>query len=73
LDRGRALAAMDEELLVLLQPPTTPKYDYSGTNPVQLLTQVFWEEPVFGALTTQRDLLSRAAKVMVYSYQEQGE
>jgi hypothetical protein len=34
---------------------------------------VFWDEPLFGPMATQRDRLSRSAKVMVYSYQEQGE
>jgi hypothetical protein len=38
-----------------------------------MLTRVFWDEPVFGPITTQKDRLSRSVKVMVYSYQEQGE
>jgi hypothetical protein len=38
-----------------------------------MLTQVFWDEAAFAPVVTQRDLLSRSAKVMVYSYQEQGE
>ncbi len=38
-----------------------------------MLTQVFWDEPAFGPVMVQRDQLSRSAKVMVYSYQEQGE
>jgi len=36
-------------------------------------THVFWDEPGFGPLVAQRDRLSRSVKVMVYSYQEQGE
>jgi hypothetical protein len=31
------------------------------------------DEPEFGPIAIQRDQLSRSAKVMVYSYQEQGE
>src|SRR5277367_3848347 len=31
LDRGRALSAMDEELLAMLQPFYTPKLDYATT------------------------------------------
>jgi hypothetical protein len=73
LDRGRALSAMDEELGAILQPFYTPKLDYTATPPAALLTQVFWDEPVFAPVLTQRDKLSRSAKVMVYSYQEQGE
>jgi hypothetical protein len=73
LDRGRALSAMDEELLSMLQPFSTPKLSYTATPPAPLLTQVFWDEPGFGPVVAQRDRLSRSVKVLVYSYQEQGE
>jgi hypothetical protein len=73
LDRGRLLSAMDEELVAMLQPFYTPKLNYSSTTPASMLTQVFWDEPGFTPVVTQRDRLSRSAKVLVYSYQEQGE
>ena len=73
LDRGRALSGMDTEVLALLQPFHTPKMSYTLVPPTQMLTQVFWDEPVFTPCVTQRDRLSRSVKVMVYSYQEQGE
>ncbi len=73
LDRGRALSAMDEELSQILQPFYTPKLNYMATPPAEMLTQVFWDEPAFGPSAAQRDRLARSAKVMVYSYQEQGE
>jgi hypothetical protein len=73
LDRGRALSEMDAEMLALLQPFHTPKMSYALVPPTQMLTQVFWDEPVFTPCVTQRDRLSRSVKVMVYSYQEQGE
>jgi hypothetical protein len=73
LDRGRTLSQMDCELLGLLQPFSTPKMSYSRQTPVELLTQVFWEEPVFSPVIAQRDRLGRSAKVIVYSYQEAGE
>ena len=38
-----------------------------------MLTNVFWDEPMFTPIVIQRDQLSRSASVMVYSYQEQGE
>jgi hypothetical protein len=38
-----------------------------------MLTQVFWDEPVFSPIVPQRDRISRTVKVLVYSYQEQGE
>jgi len=62
LDRGRALAEMDSELVGMLTPFWTPKLNY-----------VFWDEPVFGPVTAVRDRLSRTARVVVYSYQEVGE
>jgi hypothetical protein len=73
LDRGRSLSAMDEELVAMLAPLSTPKLNYAVTPPTTMLTRVFWDEPGFGPVTTQKDRLSRSAKVMVYSYQEQGE
>jgi hypothetical protein len=73
LDRGRALSAMDAELLAILQPFHAPKQCFTATPPAALLTQVFWDEPAFTPIVTQRDRLSRTAKVMVYSFQEEGE
>jgi hypothetical protein len=73
LDRGRALSAMDEELMAMIQPFYTPKLNYAATPPAAMLTRVFWDEPVFSPIVTQRDRLSRSATVLVYSYEEQGE
>jgi hypothetical protein len=73
LDRGRSLSQMDEEVIAMIQPLWTPKLNYIASPPAAMLTHVFWDEPTFTPLVTQRDLLSRSAKVMVYSYQEQGE
>jgi hypothetical protein len=73
LDRGRAMSQMDEEVIEMLQPFHTAKLNYTATPPTAMLTQVFWDEPAFSPLVTQRDRLSRSASVIVYSYQEQGE
>ena len=73
LDRGRALSAMDEELVAMLTPFWTPKLNYTATPAAAMLTKVFWDEPVFGQATAVRDRLSRTARVVVYSYQESGE
>lgn len=73
LDRGRSLSAMNEELEAMLQPYWTPKLNYAVQPPAPMLTKAFWDEATFGPVTTQRDLLSRSAKVLIYSYQEQGE
>lgn len=73
LDRGRLLSEMDEELVAMVQPFFTAKVDYTATPPASMLTKVFWDEPGFSQVVAERDLLSRSASVMVYSYQEQGE
>ena len=73
LDRGRVLSAMDEELLSVLQPFSTPKLSFLATPPAPMLSQVFWDEPAFGPIVSQKDRLSRSVKMMVYSYQEEGE
>ena len=64
---------MDEEVIAMLQPFYTPKLNYSVQPAAAMLTQVFWDEPTFAPINVQRDRLSRSVKVMVYSYQEQGE
>ena len=73
LDRGRALSAMDEEFIAMMQPFSTPKLNFTSQPPAAMLTQVFWDEPGFTPVAVQRDRLTRSAKVSVYSYQEQGE
>ena len=73
LDRGRMLNAMDQELLAMLQPHFTTKMNYCAQPPTTMQTRIFWDEPTFSNTQTQRDRLSRTAKIRVYSYQEQGE
>ena len=67
------MSAMDAELLSILAPQATAKMNYLTSAPVQMQTQVFWDEPLFAPLTTHRELLSRSVKVTVFSYQEEGE
>jgi hypothetical protein len=73
LDRGRAMTEMDLELMEMLTPFQTAKFNYASTPPQQMLTQVFWDEPVYTPMVVQRERLTRSARVMVYSYQETGE
>lgn len=73
LDRGRALTTMDKELMAMLQPFQTPKFNYLTTPPTALQSQVFWEQPEFGLISNQRDRMSRSVHVVVYSYLVQGE
>ncbi len=79
MDRGRALSAMDEELLSALNawPHNTPKLNYaplaSGQPPIPMLTKVWWAGPVFGSAAVKQNRLARTATVAVMSYQEAGE
>lgn len=73
LDRGRRLTEMDHELLAILQPSSTPKVNYSAQPPSAMQTRVFWDEPALTVISSQRDRLSRSARLMVYSYEEQSE
>lgn len=73
LDRGRALAEMDAELLAMLSPHSAQKMNYTQTPSSVMATTVFWTAPEFTALTTLRDRLTRIAKVTVFAFQEQGE
>ena len=73
LDRGRMLNAMDAEIIAMLQPFSTTKFNYSVQPAVAMQTQLFWDEPTFSPINVQRDRLSRSVKVIIYSYQEQGE
>ncbi len=73
LDRGRLLSAMDEELVGMLAPFWTPKLNYAAQPAAAMLTNVFWDEPVFGPVTVVRDRLTRVATVVVRSYSELGE
>jgi len=73
LDRGRSLSQMDEELMSMIQPFYTSKLNFTNQPPSAMLTQVFWDEPAFSPIAIQRDRFTRTAKVLVRSYQEQGE
>lgn len=79
LDRGRALAAMDGELLAAIhqEPRNALKNDYSGLSfggaAVAMNTRVWWGDVVPGPVKVDRDRLTRTAAVQVMTYQEAGE
>lgn len=73
LDRGRALAEMDAELVAVLSPNSAQKMNYTQTPASAMETLVFWGQPQFGPVTTQRERLARVAKVSVFAFQEPGE
>ena len=73
LDRGSMMAAMDAELLSILQPPQVQKTDYTAIPPIPMGTRVSWVAPTFTPMTRERDRLIRKAEVTVMSYEEAGE
>jgi len=48
VDRGRALAALDTDLITICQPATAPKLDYTQTTPAALGTSIVWSTPQLG-------------------------
>ncbi|HEX3471127.1 MAG TPA: hypothetical protein VHT28_08075 [Silvibacterium sp.] len=73
LDRGRALEAMDDELLRLLCPSSAQKMNYAQTPASQMGTLIFWSQAVFEPATTVRERMGRVVTVSVFAFQEQGE
>lgn len=73
LDRGALLTAMDTELLDILQPQQTQKFDYSATPPAAMGTRIFWSDAALGPVTRERDRLVRKAEITMVSYEEAGE
>ncbi|HET8637843.1 MAG TPA: hypothetical protein VFL96_13425 [Acidobacteriaceae bacterium] len=73
LDRGRALEAMDDELLRMLTPSSAAKMNYTQSPAAQMGTSIFWSQPVFAAEATTRERVGRVAMVEVFAFQEQGE
>jgi len=79
MDRGRLLAAMDAELASALgaAPHSTVKSNYAaagvGVAPVAMGTDIFWGDPVFGAVGAVGERLQRTVSFPVYAYEEAGE
>ncbi len=69
-DRGRALAALDLELLQICTPPRAPKCDHTVSPPAALRTNVFWSTPEFGAIEARGSELRRAARLTVFFFPE---
>ena len=51
-DRGRSLAALDEELLAICLPGWTAKRDYTQSPPAELGTNLVWNPPELGEAET---------------------
>jgi len=70
LDRGRAVAEMDSELLVICAPFTTEKYDYTGSNRLDLGSTIFWSMPKFQVGQAAPNCIARQASITVYFFPE---
>ncbi|QMV18841.1 hypothetical protein GOB94_09215 [Granulicella sp. 5B5] len=79
MDRGRTLAALDGELLAVLNqwPQSAQKNNYTplsnGQPAAPMAANIWWGEPAFGAIEVKQDRLARTVTVVVMSYQEAGE
>ena len=73
MDRGRVLAAMDRELLNILQPFTAIKQSYVTSPATPMRTTLFWSSATFGAATIAESKISRAVSLSVFAHQEAGE
>ena len=79
MDRGRLLAAMDVELVGVLnsKPQTVIKQSYAalatGGSATSMSTNIWWSDVVLGTLAVKADRISRTAKVTVMSCEEAGE
>ncbi len=73
MDRGRVLAAMDRELLAMLQPSTAAKQDFTVSPASVMQTIIFWSSAKIGAATVKDGHISRTVTVSVFAHQEAGE
>lgn len=79
LDRGRALAAMDAELVGALNsaPQNATKQDYealaTGGSATAMSTNIWWGDVALGPLVVKADRIARTAKVTVMDCEEAGE
>ena len=73
MDRGRVLAAMDQELLNILQPCTAVKMNYITSPATTMQTVIFWSLATFGPAAIKEGKITRTATVSVFAYQEGGE
>ena len=79
MDRGRALAAMDQELAAAVEcePKRAVKKNFAalanGGAVSTMASCAWWSDVAFGAAESKGATLERVAKLTVYSYEEAGE
>lgn len=64
--RGRALAALDTELMAICVPPTAPMRDYTANPAKEVGSAVFWTAPELDEVAEQGAELSRIAKLTIF-------
>ena len=70
VDRGRDLAKLDGDLLVMCTPPQAHKYDYSTGSAVDLGSWIFWSQPELKPAKVEATQVGREAHVTVFFYPE---
>ena len=78
VDRGRALAKLDSELLSICQPQEAPKLDFTQAPSIDLGTKIFWTMPELGEVsgimahekTNKRIRLERKARLKLFFFPE---
>jgi hypothetical protein len=70
VDRGRALAALDADLLAICTPAQAHKNNYSSGSPVDLGSYIFWSVPKLEAAKVEPGRVGRQAQVTVFFYPE---
>lgn len=68
--RGRALAALDLELLQMCTPRHAPKSDFTGEAEAALGSEVFWNGPEFLPPSGKAGELERTARLTIFFYPE---
>lgn len=70
VDRGRSLAALDQELLQICAPPLAPKTDYTQTPAAALGSNVLWSAPDLGDVEAAGDELRRSVHLTLLFFPE---
>jgi hypothetical protein len=69
-DRGRTLAALDNELATISFPRNAAKRNYTTAPPTELGTNIFWSEPRFADAAPTGQTLTRDASFTVFFFSE---
>ncbi|MCU1285000.1 MAG: hypothetical protein JWO13_1350 [Acidobacteriales bacterium] len=69
-DRGRTLAALDRELMLMSEPKRAALKDFAVSPALDSGSSVFWTRPTLGETTKDGRKLMRSAKLDVFSFAE---